>query len=58
MAPVDAIRRQSVFPAGADLASQVGGRTGANVISELESETAVAVTLAVCDVVDWPVVAP
>ena len=44
------------FPA-ADLASQVGRRTGANVISELELETAGAVTLTVCDVVDWPVVA-
>jgi len=42
----------------ADLASQVGRRTGANVISELELETAGAVTLTVCDVVDWPVVAP
>jgi acetyl esterase/lipase len=41
----------------ADLASQVGRRTGANVISELELETAGAVTLTVCDVVDWPVVA-
>ena len=41
----------------ADLASQVGPRTGANVISELELETAGAVTLTVCDVVDWPVVA-
>ena len=41
----------------ADLASQVARRTGANVISELELETAGAVTLTVCDVVDWPVVA-
>jgi acetyl esterase/lipase len=41
----------------ADLASQIGRRTGANVISELELETAGAVTLTVCDVVDWPVVA-
>jgi epsilon-lactone hydrolase len=41
----------------ADLASQVGRRTGANVISQLELETAGAVTLTVCDVVDWPVVA-
>jgi epsilon-lactone hydrolase len=41
----------------ADLASQVGRRTGANVISELELETAGTVTLTVCDVVDWPVVA-
>jgi hypothetical protein len=41
----------------ADLASQVGRRTGANVISELELETAGAVPLTVCDVVDWPVVA-
>ena len=41
----------------ADLASQVGRRSGANVISELELETAGAVTLTVCDVVDWPVVA-
>jgi hypothetical protein len=64
---LDAILRQSVFPAGADvvgdaffaadLASQVGRRTGANVVSELELETAGAVTLTVCDVVDWPVVA-
>ena len=53
---LDAILRQSVF-AGADLAFQVGRRTGANVISELELETAGAVTLTVCDVVDWPVVA-
>jgi epsilon-lactone hydrolase len=42
----------------ADLASQVARRTGANVISELVLETAGAVTLTVCDVVDWPVVAP
>ena len=42
----------------ADLASQVGRRTEANVISELESDTAGAVTLTVCDIVDWPVVAP
>ena len=41
----------------ADLASQVGCRTGANVISELDLETAGAVTLTVCDVVDWSVVA-
>ena len=41
----------------ADLASQVGRRTRANVISELELETAGGVTLTVCDVVDWPVVA-
>jgi hypothetical protein len=54
---LDAILRQSVF-AGADLAFQVGRRTGSNVISELELETAAAVTLTVCDVVDWPVVAP
>ena len=55
---LDAIPRQSAFPAGADLAFQVGRRTAANVISELELETAGAVTLTVCDVVDWPVVAP
>ena len=42
----------------ADLASQVGRRTGANVISELALETAGTVTLTVCDVVGWPVVAP
>ena len=42
----------------ADLASQVGRRTGANVISELALETAGAITLTVCAVVDWPVVVP
>ena len=42
----------------ADLASQVARRTGANVISELALETAGTVTLTVCDVVGWPVVAP
>lgn len=41
----------------ADLASQVA-RTEANFISELALETAGAIRLTVCDVVDSPVVAP
>ena len=41
----------------ADLASQVGRRTGANVVLELELETAGAVTQTACDLVDLPVVA-
>lgn len=42
----------------ADLSSQVARRTGANFFSELALETAGAITLTVCDVVDSPVVAP